>query len=774
MSLKLRLLIAVLSLVAVVIFAQAFITTTLTVSHSTESLTSQAREQLIMQSVQTREAVDDYISTAQAQISNFADSSLITSASQALLKAYRDYDGQRSALTASESKQLKDYYTDSFASQYKAINDRMLTQPERLLAPLSPVAKKLQQDFIAGSRFPLGEKDSLADLSNGTDYAAAHSRYHPEIRRFLKTFGYYDIFLADPVTGDIVYSVYKELDFATNLKTGPYANTGIGEAFSLASRLTDDSAVVVSKLDSYLPSYDAMAGFLASPVTDPQGRRIAILIFQIPLDVVSDILTHDQAWGERGFGASGETYLVSPDGLLVSESRFFIEDRDGYLSAIRARYPDAAETIEDAGTSVGRQPVDSESARAGLNGQSGFKEITDYRGVPVFSYHSPLKIGQYTYALLAEVDVSEALAPAYELRGTILSSTSVTAVVILALAGGLAVWMAALLVRPLLTLGDACQDLSRGEGDLTVRLPASGIPEVNRIVRPFNDFVAQINDVVGSIRTNADTVASASEELSAAMAQSKLTARQQTDETHMVASAVEELSASIGEVARSTVETRDYGMSAMGSLKENMERADLAAQNIKMLVGLLQHSSEVIHALKSEVGQITTLLNDITSIADQTNLLALNAAIEAARAGEAGRGFSVVADEVRALATRSQASTVEIAKIVDSMNTTSDESVKEMEKAVAAADGGIHLVDLVSVAMNELSEIINKVQQMTDSVAAAAEEQNATSESVSSNVTRIAEMASEIDVASQQSTVAAGELAKVAAESRDLVSRFKL
>jgi len=156
------------------------------------------------------------------------------------------------------------------------------------------------------------------------------------------------------------------------------------------------------------------------------------------------------------------------------------------------------------------------------------------------------------------------------------------------------------------------------------------------------------------------------------------------------------------------------------------------AANIKLLVTLIDDSGKVIISLKDEVNQITTVLNVITSIADQTNLLALNAVIEVARAGEAGRGFSVVADEVRALATRSQESTVEISKLVEVMNQSATKSFHSMERATAAADGGIHLVDLVTVAMNELSDNIKQVLQLTES--AATEKQDQASSSVVINV----------------------------------------
>ena len=238
--------------------------------------------------------------------------------------------------------------------------------------------------------------------------------------------------------------------------------------------------------------------------------------------------------------------------------------------------------------------------------------------------------------------------------------------------------------------------------------------------------------------------------------------------------AIAQLSSSVAEVAKSTAKSRDHGVEATSSLSENQERADYVADNIQLLVKLIKDSSHVISSLKDEVGQITDLLNVITSIADQTNLLALNAAIEAARAGEAGRGFSVVADEVRALANRSQESTVEIGRLVEKMNLSSVKSVQAMEKAEAAASGGIHLVELVTKAMKELSATIDQVQEMAGLVAQATHEQDETSRMVLGSVSKVNALSTEVRSGAAQISSASLELASIASHTRTMVSRFKV
>lgn len=774
MTLKLRLLLSIIPLVVAGILIMAVVALQLGVSESQQALTTVAEEKLSIENRQTSEAIRRYIDTVDSQVRIMSSESQVEAAASAFISAYNQYSAQRGSLTPAQQAKLNAYYSEDFAGLYEQRNNQVLPRPLSLVESLPATAKTLQYDFIAGSSFPIGEKDSLYNLGNTTEYAKLHEQYHDYFRTFLKEFGYYDIFIADAQTGNIVYSVYKELDFATSVKTGPYADTGIGNAFQKALQANSADSVKHSRLDSYLPSYDAMAGFVSSPVVDAGGKTIAVLIYQIPLDVISHIMTHGETWQSAGLGTSGETYIVSKQSTLVTESRFFLEDPEGYFAALKTSLPQVAQQVKQSGTTVGIQPVTTTVVNKALAGESGFDRISDYRGVEVFSYYSTVNIGEYSYALLAEIDVEEALLPAVSLRNKLISGTVFAVIMIAGLAAVLAIWLAGRLVKPLNKVGDTCEALASGEGDLTIVLDKSNIPEINRIIEPFNHFIGQIRTIVAQVKDDADSLASAAEELSAVTQQSEQNAVDQAKQTELVDEAISQLSTSVGEVAKSTAKSRDHGVQATSSLTENQERADYVADNIQLLVKLIKDSSHVISSLKDEVGQITDLLNVITSIADQTNLLALNAAIEAARAGEAGRGFSVVADEVRALANRSQESTVEIGRLVEKMNLSSVKSVQAMEKAEAAASGGIHLVELVTKAMKELSTTIDQVQEMADLVAQATEEQDQTSRMVLGSVSKVNALSTEVRSGAAQISSASLELASIASHTRSMVSRFKV
>ncbi len=773
MSLKLRLLFAMVSTIVLALVAMAYMSVSIAVRDSTEALTNSVSERLSSQTIQTKALISDYFSFIESQIRAKSYALDTVEASSGFSQAFLGYKDERAELSTSEMQTLVDYYDVDFAGQYNSSHKIKLAGVSGVIDQFTSTAQTLQHDFIAASPYPLGEKDSLTDLDNGTAYNQYHNKYHESFRQFLQEFGYYDIFIVDAKTGDIVYSVFKELDFATNLVSGPYANTGIGEVFSSAVAASDPNAVFFSDFKIYRPSYDALAGFAATQIVE-NGEVTGVLIFQMPLDRISRIMTHEGKWADSGFGASGETYLVTKEGKLLSESRFFIEDKQGYINAIKNKYPLAADKANALDTSVGVQPVESSSAKNALAGKSGFHTILDYRDIEVFSNYTQLIIGGVSYALIAEVDVAEALAPATELGSSLTVNAIQQSIILIVIGVIVSFWFSAKIIRPLNQLAKACHNLTEGEGDLTVKLQSSKIPEIDNISTEFNLFIEQIRLIIKQMKDNANALKQSSGKLSEITYNTLEVTKKQKQETQSVSAAMVELVATGEDVQKSTADTRKQSGAAVNGLNENMERAELAASNIKLLIQLVGDSSNIIDQLKGEVNQITSSLGVITSIADQTNLLALNAAIEAARAGEAGRGFSVVADEVRTLATRSQENTNEIGKVVEGMNQSSIRSVGAMERASQAADGGVHLVDVLTTAMNELMTTMDKMIVLTETVSEAVVKQTATSKAVEGNVATIDGLSVAIEQSTSEINDSATELQRLGQDTHQLIERFKV
>lgn len=773
LSLRSRLLSALLSLPAIAIILMGATLFVVLNSNLSSALTTEAQRSLSGKLVKIDNSLTQYFSVVENQLLNKASNSHWVQAAIDFDDAFNRYAIQRGELKASEVASLERYYKKDFSSLYEERNGDPVTNINSLVNPLTQNSKALQYDFIAGSEFEIGSKDGLSNLSNASDYAKLHREFHPDARQFLKDFGYYDIFIVEPENGYITYSVFKELDYATSLKTGPYANTGIGIAFKKALQNRNEGELSYSELAPYLPSYNAMAGFISTPIYEG-NKLVSILIFQIPLDRVNSIMTHNQAWNTNGYGKTGETYLVNDAKKLVTESRFYLEDAISFIDGMKAYSTEEAEKIRMAGTTVGTLTVNSPSVQNALAGNTGFETIADYRGIDVFSAYTHFELGDNSYAIISEIDASEALMLVSETKSALIWVLFFVCITVLAVSLGVAFLLVYKLTKPLNQVGKMCEDLSSGEADLTVRLQECGIAEIDKLVNAFNAFIDQVHGIFANFRDDSASLASTSEELMAVTQSTTANATEQRGETNRVNDSITELASSIDNIARTVSENQVKSQSVNEGLKSHFENTKLATQKLTELVDLIKSTGTAISGLRDEVSNVTVFLDDINSIADQTNLLALNAAIEAARAGDAGRGFSVVADEVRALANRSQETTGKISQIIDVMTGASDRSAEVMNNALSAADEGIDMVSLITEALENVAKVLDENASLGAVVAEVTQNQSNTSKTVTGSIDNIRRMAHDAETGAEQSNQAASELARIAAHSMDMINRFKV
>ncbi|HET8791777.1 MAG TPA: hypothetical protein VFM75_11255, partial [Modicisalibacter sp.] len=243
--------------------------------------------QAFNQLVSIREArggqVEDYFETIAGQSRTMAETTTVIEAAKAFRSAFHqlpdELDLNQEEL-AQERETLSEYYLGAFASQYAKINAANIdAQP---LIPTDPVSVIAQYRYIADNPNPLGLKDKLDTGADDTAYSRAHAKYHPIFRSFLHEFGFYDVFIVDPETGHIVYSVFKELDFATSLKTGVYSQTNFADAFRAAAEAGQGGEPILVDFAPYKPSYEAAASFISQPVFDG-NTLVGVLIFQMPV-----------------------------------------------------------------------------------------------------------------------------------------------------------------------------------------------------------------------------------------------------------------------------------------------------------------------------------------------------------------------------------------------------------------------------------------------------------------------------------------------------------
>jgi methyl-accepting chemotaxis protein len=352
-------------------------------------------------------------------------------------------------------------------------------------------------------------------------------------------------------------------------------------------------------------------------------------------------------------------------------------------------------------------------------------------------------------------------------------------VLVLAGAGLLAGLAAAVLIgraisRPLSHAVEAMRDIAQGEGDLTRRLDVDGRDEVAEMAVEFNLFVDKIHALVADVTGSVSQLAAAAEEMSVITSETSEGVDRQQAETGQVASAVHEMNATAQEVARSATQAAGSAKSADDEAGLGREVVGQAVSSIDALAGEVERAAKVIQRLEQDSDQIGTVLEVIRSIAEQTNLLALNAAIEAARAGEQGRGFAVVADEVRSLASRTQESTEEVNRIIEQLQGGTREAARVMEQSRVQAAASVEQASRAGASLDAIASAVGDINEMNAQIASAAEEQNAVSEEVTRSVNRISDVSQQSADGTRQLKVAAEQLAALSGRLQSMVGQFKI
>ncbi|MGV2978340.1 methyl-accepting chemotaxis protein [Roseibium alexandrii] len=561
----------------------------------------------------------------------------------------------------------------------------------------------LKAAYIRDNPHPLGEKHLLDTGGGDTAYDAAHAEFHPWFREFLLERGYYDVFLFNP-NGDLIYTVFKEEDYATNFKAeGPWSDTDLGRAFRAANGGPVD-AIHYFDFAPYGPSHGAPASFISMPMIE-DGERAGVLVFQMPIDRINQLMNRS-----AGLGDSGETLIVGSNGFLRNNSRFTDEN-------------DILET-----------QFQTEASDAALSGQTKVMIGPAHRDGRFIQVGKSFEYQGVTWAVLAMQSEAEAMRPLTDLKFWM----GIAGVVLFAFAGVGGYLLALTFTRPLGQLIRNIRDLIDGHLDTAVEDDdrADELGDMKRAMKVFRDnalevkrgeaaaqerraqedvrrsemdrlvnrFKTQISDIQSQLSAQTDVMSATSEKLvgiaeaSSDSADGALAAARLSDDSvQSSASAAEELRISIQEINQHT--TR-----ALSITRGAAETAKSTDTDVKELAGTAEKIGDVI--------------NMIRDIAEQTNLLALNATIEAARAGEAGKGFAVVAAEVKELSTQTAKATDEISSQVAAVQSSTNRAVE---------------------AIQSIGKHMDTVEEVTAGIASAVEEQGAATGEISEAMARAAQ-----------------------------------
>jgi class 3 adenylate cyclase len=427
----------------------------------------------------------------EAYFRNIENHTLTLSEDLSIVAAVQEFDAAyqqlgSAPLPPNALKTLEQYYRKQFLPRLDKFNSGSPILESYLVR--SPASRYLQYQYIAANPNPVSRKQLLDQASDGSAYSRVHSLHHPIFRNIIAKFGYYDMFLVNP-QGQIVYTVFKETDFASDLQTGPYRDSNLAGLIRQVIASKEKGFANLADFAAYAPSYGAPASFIAAPIFNG-SRLVGVLAFQMPVDEINNVMTGNQSWQKDGLGNTGQTFLVGSDSLMRSASRFHLNDPNAYLAELRSRgtKEDAIARLRQHGTTILQQPVTSPAVARALAGSTGTMRVVDYRNTAVLSSYAPLQIKGLDWVILSQMDLAEAYEPIYALQRQIL----ITATLLILLVTLLAMALAHQFNKPIQHLIDSARRVSAGE---LASIPVSNSPD------EFGELGRSFNAVVQSLRT---------------------------------------------------------------------------------------------------------------------------------------------------------------------------------------------------------------------------------------------------------------------------------
>ncbi|MQT57622.1 HAMP domain-containing protein [Pseudomonas sp. FSL R10-0399] len=487
------------------------------------------------------------------------------------------------------------------------------------------------------------------------------------------------------------------------------------------------------------PYIDAVTGQMIISIgsaVKKSGQTLGVAGADLSLQTITDTIN------ALNFNGLGYAFLISGDGkVLVHPDKTLVTQ---YLKDI---YPQDT------------PPISSAFSEIQANGKTRIVTFTPVKG-----------LGNVNWSIGLSVDKEKAFAALNTFRTSAVIATVIAVISIIALLG----LLIRLLLQPLHVMTRAMQNIAEGEGDLTRRLDVTSNDEFGTLGSAFNDFVERIHTSMREVSSATAQVNEVALRVVSASNSSMLNSDEQASRTNSVAAAINELGAAAQEIARNAAQASQQASDARGLATEGQQVVERSISSMQQLSQMLGTSSGHIESLNGKTVNIGQILEVITSISQQTNLLALNAAIEAARAGEAGRGFAVVADEVRNLAHRTQESAQQVQAMIEELQVSARASVSTMDESQRHSEDSVEIANLAGERLVSVTERIGEIDGMNQSVATATEEQTSVVESINMDITEINTLNQE-GIENLQSTLrACTDLEQQAARLKQLVGSFRL
>ncbi len=730
---------------------------------------------------------------------------------------------------ADYKESLMDYYSTEFAQEYELLNPDQAPNMTPILDHLSDTTVALQYFYIANNPNPLGTKEEFIAAQDGSSYSELHTRYHQSLIDFLNRFVFQDIFLIDNA-GNIVYSALKEIDFATSLADGPYADLSIGQIYKDLKAAGPDEVKLID-FSQFLPSYQTQAAFIGCPVYDRQ-EQVGVVILQLPIDRINDIMTYDRSWRPDESGRTGETIIVGADTTMRNDSREFVEDKENYITKVEAVgvTQDLISKMEQKDTTVGLQAIESPGARAALAGVTGFDLFEDYKGDFVLSAYAPVNVPGLSWAIFSNLSEDESLEQLANLKAGIRDNSWYIGIGVLLVGALLGFLFSFLFARPINHLEAIVSRVA--EGDFTARADIRTNDELQTLSTAFNglldDRLTQLaktekenemlnNSIIELLKASfqlsqrdltvqvpvtedvTGPLADAINQMASETSKVLINVRNLSDEVEAASNQVKTQAYNVSKVAEAEREVVATTMTELAAASEAMNKIAEVAQScneiaaeatrttqiaLETVTGTVNGMSEIretIHETEKRIKrlgersqEISGIVDIINNIAERTHVLALNASMQAAAAGEAGRGFSVVADEVQRLAESSRNATSQISALVKNIQVETNDTIATMDKTIEQVVEGSRLAERAGEQMKETQDTTANLVKVVEQIAMASQQQARISNELREHALSIQTSSEETGRQLEEQTIQTDQLVEYAKQLIDSVRVFKL
>jgi methyl-accepting chemotaxis protein len=685
----------------------------LSYSHSKDALSLSVEQQFTAVAKGREQALQLYLQSLQDLLLSLANNRMTQEALYAMERPFGSYRYEVSNPGEAELRnQLQQWYQQQYQPYAKKIDPAYSVDSSSWLAKANLETLLLQHYYLQTNPNPPATASKLVDRADGSVYGQQHKKFHQSFVEVTDRYQLQELYLVAANGLNVVYSSHKTPVFATSLQQGAFSDTELAVTVNKVLKNPKDGWQVSSPAP-FRGYFEQQVIFFAAPVFNSlsgSDKPIGALVLQLPVAALTALINQQQQWPQIGLGQTGDSYLVTAEQKLLTSLRAEIENPTAFAN----QYPSLKAKANHYGL-AGQLAIASEETRAALNGQSGMTQTLDYREQPVLMSYQPVQIGQQQYALITQMDEEEAFYSLKDLThqmlwyGLLVISVLAILAILLARQAGLAI------ARPLESLAGQIRQAS-DQHDLTIQFKSLGDDEMQSIAAALNHLFASLAELLGQLLQAANAQQQGSvQQLGISHSCKEAVFQQKTAllQLQQEASASQQAQQSIGQQIEAASQAASHAQQQSAAGQQQLNQMHRLIHQLASQIG---HSTDSMKDLEQAAAEIVKVLDTIRGVAEQTNLLALNAAIEAARAGEHGRGFAVVADEVRRLSGSTQTATAEIQQMIARLAQSVQQTTFGLQQEQQSASLCIESAALTEQSLDETKNAAETIAAATNQI----------------------------------------------------------